>query len=217
MLTTAQSLTAAQKSQARSNIGAAPEKLGIGDILGTMLTANNNLNDNRANGLYQWAESTPANSPLGQYCQMWVYRWGTFQADVVWAAGNPTTRVIRVHSADNSEVTEVWENPPMQVGTEYRTTERYRGKAVYCKVLDCGALPNNTYKEIATGLTGGSPLAAYGTTLNPSSGVARALPVGYPSNSPISLTFEIDTLYISTNTDLSAYTNTFVVLKYIKP
>lgn len=33
-----------------------------------------------------------------------------------------------------------WEyvNPPMQVGVEYRTTERYLGKPVYVKLVDCG-------------------------------------------------------------------------------
>ena len=33
-----------------------------------------------------------------------------------------------------------WEyvNPPLMLGTEYRTTERYLGRPVYCKVVDCG-------------------------------------------------------------------------------
>ena len=36
-----------------------------------------------------------------------------------------------------------WEyaNPPMELGTEYRTTERYLGKPVYCKLIDFGAVP----------------------------------------------------------------------------
>ena len=38
-----------------------------------------------------------------------------------------------------------WEyiNPPMAVGVEYRTTERYQGKPVYVKAVDCGAMANN--------------------------------------------------------------------------
>lgn len=37
-----------------------------------------------------------------------------------------------------------WEyiNPPMELGVEYRTTERYNGEPVYIKRLDIGALPN---------------------------------------------------------------------------
>ena len=41
-----------------------------------------------------------------------------------------------------------WEivNPPMVVGEEYRTTERYMGKPVYTKLIFCDTLPNTTYK-----------------------------------------------------------------------
>ena len=42
-----------------------------------------------------------------------------------------------------------WENPPMLPGTEYRTTERWKGNAVYVKLVDFGALPNNTYKDVS--------------------------------------------------------------------
>lgn len=31
-----------------------------------------------------------------------------------------------------------WVNPPLALGVEYRTTERYLGKPVYVKVVDCG-------------------------------------------------------------------------------
>ena len=47
-----------------------------------------------------------------------------------------------------------WVNPPMVVGVEYRTTERYNGKAVYTKVVDFGNLPANSAKTVAHGITG---------------------------------------------------------------
>ena len=49
-----------------------------------------------------------------------------------------------------------WEylNPPMRLGVEYRTTERYNGKAVYRKVVAFGALPANTTKVVAHGISG---------------------------------------------------------------
>ena len=34
-----------------------------------------------------------------------------------------------------------WVNPLMDLNTEYRTTERYMGKPVYCKMVDCGTVP----------------------------------------------------------------------------
>ena len=44
-----------------------------------------------------------------------------------------------------------WVNPPMQLGVEYRTTERYLGKPVYAKTIDLGALPNNEQKNVSIG------------------------------------------------------------------
>lgn len=68
-----------------------------------------------------------------------------------------------------------WLNPPMTVGVEYRTTERYNGKPVYTKLVDCGYAPVNTYKNITvtgmdnpisvTGVCAGStiPSMSFGT------------------------------------------------------
>lgn len=36
-----------------------------------------------------------------------------------------------------------WVNPPMALGVEYRTTERWNGKPVYTALIDCGAMPSN--------------------------------------------------------------------------
>lgn len=35
-----------------------------------------------------------------------------------------------------------WDNPPMQPGVEYRTTERWNGKPVYIKAVELGNLPD---------------------------------------------------------------------------
>lgn len=37
-----------------------------------------------------------------------------------------------------------WVNPPMLLGTEYRTTERHKGKSVYVSRLSVGAMGNNS-------------------------------------------------------------------------
>ena len=41
-----------------------------------------------------------------------------------------------------------WINPPMALGTEYRTTERYLGKPVYEMVMDCGIVPTTGEKDV---------------------------------------------------------------------
>ena len=49
-----------------------------------------------------------------------------------------------------------WEcvNPPMEVGVEYRTKERYMGKVVYTSLINFGALPNATRKLFEHGIEG---------------------------------------------------------------
>ena len=45
-----------------------------------------------------------------------------------------------------------WEHPPMQLGVEYRTTERYNSKPVYKKAINTGALSAGTSKSVAHGV-----------------------------------------------------------------
>lgn len=44
-----------------------------------------------------------------------------------------------------------WDNPPMELGVEYRTTERHNGKAVYAKYYNAGTLTNNTLYSLPSG------------------------------------------------------------------
>lgn len=46
-----------------------------------------------------------------------------------------------------------WVNPPMVVGVEYRTTERWSGSPVYCMTVDYGQLPASTYKAMTIATT----------------------------------------------------------------
>lgn len=45
-----------------------------------------------------------------------------------------------------------WVNPPMLNGVEYRTTERWNGKAVYAVLLNFGTMPNSDSKIVGTGI-----------------------------------------------------------------
>ena len=60
-----------------------------------------------------------------------------------------------------------WVNPPMQLGVEYRTTERYLGKPVYTLAFDFGALPASGYKILyAPAAANISDIVAYGGYTN---------------------------------------------------
>lgn len=53
-----------------------------------------------------------------------------------------------------------WENPPMVLGTEYRTTERWNGRPVYIKLIDAGIIA--TSKEVNIGVYGVSTGGVHG-------------------------------------------------------
>lgn len=46
-----------------------------------------------------------------------------------------------------------WFNPPMVLGEEYRTTEYYKGKPVYAKLVYLDTMPNATSKSVAHGIS----------------------------------------------------------------
>ena len=55
-----------------------------------------------------------------------------------------------------------WFNPPMVVGTEYRTTERYMGKPVYVKLIDVGQMPNTKQLLVSASIGGNTETTVIG-------------------------------------------------------
>lgn len=116
--------------------------------------------------------------------------------------------------SDGSNIRE-WQNPPMTIGTEYRTTERWNGKVVYTRIVDFGTLPNATVKTVATGLSGVSVVSLEGFVIN-ASGTRYTFP--YVNSSGVCAYNYISTdgtLGVRTFADASACTAYFV-LKYTK-
>ena len=105
-----------------------------------------------------------------------------------------------------------WENPPMVANEEYRTTERYLGKVVYTKLVQFGALPNNTEKSVTAMPAGASLIEAIGIGYGSSYNVA--IP-GYYSIQSFGSTRSSGALWISTTTDMSGY-NGWIKIKYHK-
>lgn len=103
-----------------------------------------------------------------------------------------------------------WINPPMQLGVEYRTTERYLGKPVYCKMVDCGKFPApGTSKLVAHGISNCVPISITAQMSN-----SNTVPyIGYyiigADNTDIILAS------VSGVSDLSAH-NAVALMRYIK-
>lgn len=150
----AQSLADGQKTQARGNINAAPDGHGLGDT--TISEApNKDANKITTTGWYMAAVNTPTSG-------WWLISsitYGNTRYQFAYANEGASSilngTVSQRSQKDASSGWTPWEyvNPPMKLGVEYRTTERYLGKPVYVKLIDCGNLPNGTTKEVAHGIT----------------------------------------------------------------
>lgn len=59
------------------------------------------------------------------------------------------------HSTNNGTSWDEWEyiNPPMAVGVQYRTTERYKGEPVYTILINGGNIPKNSSKQVSYGVS----------------------------------------------------------------
>lgn len=100
-----------------------------------------------------------------------------------------------------------WVNPPMQLGVEYRTTERYNSKPVYVKTVDLGRLPDRSNKSVEHGVADIEACFEFYGNYYPSG-------INLIGNSTYTkLYLNNDTIYIST--DLSN-AGAIVVMKYTK-
>lgn len=89
------------------------------------------------------------NFPRGSYF-VEIYREWENYGTIVFTSSAYIKIVIRIAGSWGDFC---YENPPMVVGTEYRTTERYNGKAVYAKAINFGTLPNKTTSYIESAIT----------------------------------------------------------------
>ncbi len=108
-----------------------------------------------------------------------------------------------------------WENPPMQPGVEYCTTERYQGNPVYVKLIDAGTLPNNSTKYVESAIDNGiAKVVDVRLNIYSVSGMAQRT-----NDSRIIVTVNVESpfawLAITSSEDFSTYTGQ-VVAKYIK-
>lgn len=100
-----------------------------------------------------------------------------------------------------------WVNPPMRLGVEYRTTERYNSKPVYVKTVDLGRLPDRSNKSVEHGVADIEACFEFYGNYYPTG-------INLIGNSTYTkLYLNNDTIYIST--DLSN-ASAIVVMKYTK-
>lgn len=128
----AQTLTDAQKTQARGNINAAPGGFGLGDAI--VYAPENSEGASDANLIDATGFYLAIANAIGGWNYVFHMQYPSDAALQFSSFVKDTTYRIR------KKINGVWQpwewvNPPMFLGDEYRTTERYLNKPVYKKLL----------------------------------------------------------------------------------
>lgn len=140
-------------------VGAAPAGYGWGENSKQINSTYDLETLPAVNARYYWSASVPANAPAFGSDAAYGY------VETIAASGR-TYLIARTQYTGFEQYVQMayikngvlsaweWVNPPMQIGVEYRTTERFLGKPVYCKLVDFGKLPNASSKTVGHGVTG---------------------------------------------------------------
>ena len=103
----------------------------------------------------------------------------------------------------------------------YSTTEQIVGtwidnKPIYRKVIECGALPNNTNKDVSHNIQNlGVTIKCNGMAVRTSDSRALTIPDSTPS-AEIVCGVTNTNVYITTQNDRSSFNNSFLILEYTK-
>ena len=209
VLYTPQTLTDEQKAQARGNINSAPGGFGLGEII----PHGSNDADTITKSCFFFAKN---NSPTNDWCYgLCISRKPDNKIQIMWSEqgsgygfydGCYAERIMKAGIWGPWE----WVNPPMVLGVEYRTTERYQGKPVYTKLVDCGKFPApGSSKQIAHGISDCYPIRVTGQMSN-----SNTVPWSEAYN--IGADNIIIRLYAQTGFSDQSGTNTVALIHYTK-
>lgn len=216
----AQSLTDAQKTQARKNIMAAPDGYGLGGYA-TQLPGRD-CNKATFNGWYINQGADEVNCPkngnvIMSYGTLFVSAKSYTNVTQFYFPGisNFTGHCIRTFDGITWTPWE-WVNPPMDLGIEYRTMERYLGKPVYVKAINFGALPNNTTKNVSLNIDNPEYLVGIWGNSNKNINIpSNNFGGGMADGNIVAIWTNLLSVYISTNDDRSDH-SAIVLVKYTK-
>lgn len=122
------------------------------------------------------------------------------------------------YEPDTGELLGGWEHPPMQLGVEYRTTERYLGKPVYATLFNCGVGPAaNTTKTVEHNLKNVGCIVSCNAVLTVNNAQALTLPYYISANNQGYCQAAYNNIKItSIGVDLSGYNICYALVKYTK-
>ena len=142
--------------QARENIGAAPDGFGLGGNVVDIASPN----DITKTGWYRTDRDLPNTL---WWLVMHIQYSNSNAVQRAYSYNDPNHPIIyRTKNGDTWNEWE-WENPPMQVGVEYRTTKRFNGKPIYTRALTGTSLSGDNYFGFSgDGITMGNLVSVIG-------------------------------------------------------
>lgn len=189
-----------------SDVGAAPAGYG----LGTGCQNIDSLLNINANGWWLSSVDTPISNSWWR-CLAFVTNYENGVAKDILLYGwslDGKSSAVRAKSGNTWGEWE-WVNPPMATGVEYRTTERVHNKPVYCKIVNYGSGPNNTYKSVEHGISNIQYVIEWHCyNINSGTCVDQATNV-------TAITVDKTNINVSTSANEAAWTMRFIV-KYTK-
>ena len=124
-------------------------------------------------------------------------------AGSVWSSQKTSTEISknRIYSTDETDTGKIWID----------------GKNIYRKVIDCGALPNNTVKNVPIDITNLNKIIDLTiTTTDIMTGETIQLPYAQIGGHVVEAYRQTNSIRLITTSDWSMYTETFAVLEYTK-
>lgn len=131
----------------------APNGFGLGTD--STIPASRSANNISQNGMFYCDADTPTSSDWLILHMQRDIRFAVQLAFTTNGSGYPVAkRVMDSNIAEKTWQPWEWVNPPLSLGMEYRTTERYNGKPVYAKLVSFGNLPNASSATVSHGIEG---------------------------------------------------------------
>lgn len=122
-----------------------------------LLTSADDIHTLTVGGRYRWSSDAPQNAPATYMIMDLMFR----DKSCTYGVANFYTttpypiyeKYGRIVIADGVWREFEWVNPPMSLGVEYRTTERWNGKVVYTCLVNCGNPVDGSTKSVNHNLT----------------------------------------------------------------
>ena len=188
----------------------APAGFGLGEEIGKDVPDQSTMDITFANGWYKCAFAV---TPFNTGGTLFVIGRGrsNYVVQQYYPSGPALKLTYGMRSYNGTSWSDwEWVNPPMQLGVEYRTTERYLGKPVYVKLVNFGELPNATSKSVSHNVSNIDKMVFAGGNAGD-----IYFPMVSNNNRGIELSVGLTTIYVVATYDLSNRTG-IVTMKYTK-